>query len=67
MGRKPRSFGQRLQQLREAAGLTRDELAERAGTSRQYLWRIETDKQVPSWVLVCQLADALKLTPNDFR
>ena len=67
MSRKPRSFGHRLEQLREAAGLTRDQLADKAGTSRQYLWRIETDRQMPSWEIVCKLADALKLTPNDFR
>lgn len=59
-------FGARLVQARERANLTRSELARRAGTSRQYLWRLETGKQDPSWELVRNLAAALGLSTDYF-
>ena len=67
MARKPHSFGERLQKFREAAGLTREELAERVGVRRQHIWRIEGDQQEPTWGLVCRLADALKVATDAFR
>lgn len=62
-----RTFGQRLQQLREDARLTRAELAEAAGLTRQMVTAIEAGRRPdPSWSTVLKLADALNVTPNDF-
>ncbi len=50
------TFGQRLKALREAAGITQFELAERAGIARTTLARLETDVAVPGWETVRALA-----------
>ena len=43
------STGNRIQARRKALGLTRSELAERLGTTRLKVWRVETGKvQVPA-------------------
>ena len=55
-----------IQKAREAAGLSRDELAVQAGCSAVSLWRVESGKQVPSADLVGALADALGVDVNTF-
>lgn len=53
-------LGQRLQALRERRGLSIAELAERAGTSYQNIWRIERGAQLdPSIALMRAIARAL--------
>ena len=52
-------FADRLQELRRVAGLTREQLARRAGVSPQALSKMELGAQNPSWDVVCRLADAL--------
>ena len=67
MKTKPVTFGSRLTHHREAAALTKAQLAERVGISRQYVYALEGDSKTPSWEIVCRLADVLGVTPNEFR
>ena len=62
----PAWFGPRLKQLREAAGLTQPELAERAGLSKAGVANLEQGRRTPGWDTVLVLAHALGATPNDF-
>jgi XRE family transcriptional regulator, master regulator for biofilm formation len=53
-------LGKRLQELRERRGLSITEVAERAGTSYQNIWRIERGAQLdPSIALMRAIARAL--------
>lgn len=45
--------------MREAAGLSRDELAERVGCDPSYLWRIETGERQGSRYFIAHLAAVL--------
>ncbi len=65
MSRK-QTFGQRLAELRDAAGLSRTQLADKTGISRQHVRDLEDDRKAPSWEVVLQLCRALGLRPNDF-
>lgn len=57
------SFGQRLRRLREAAGLTQEELAERAGLSAKAIGALERGRrQRPYPHTIRALADALGLS-----
>lgn len=56
---KKQTFGQRLRELREAAGLSQTELARRAKTGRPFLNRLEHDKQSPTLDMVQHLAQVL--------
>ncbi len=57
------SFGEKLRQLREAAGLTQEELAERAGLTPKGIGALERgDRKRPYPNTVRALADALGLT-----
>src|SRR3954454_162347 len=53
------AFAARLKELREAAGLTQEELAERSGVTRPGLFKIEQGVRVPRWDTVLALAEAL--------
>jgi XRE family transcriptional regulator of biofilm formation len=53
-------LGRRIQRLREQRGLTVQELADRAGTTYQSIWRIEREAQRdPSVALMRGIARAL--------
>src|SRR5262245_4628839 len=52
-------FGARLKELREQAGLTQQELADRVETTVRTISRLETGVQEPTWTAVVALADAL--------
>lgn len=54
-----------LQTHRERCGLSRSELAERTGLSRQSIHSIEQGKYIPSTLVALQLAQALKCTVED--
>jgi transcriptional regulator with XRE-family HTH domain len=60
-------FGGRLKRLREAAGLTQEQLAERAGCNQFTVAKLEGGRQEPAWPLVLQLADALGVSTEEFR
>jgi transcriptional regulator with XRE-family HTH domain len=66
-GWPPSGFGERLRQLREGAGLTQQQLAERAGCHYMTVSLLERGGQEPAWPLVLQLADVLGVPLEEFR
>jgi transcriptional regulator with XRE-family HTH domain len=56
------TFPARLRELREAAGLSRDQLAVAAGTSSHSVTKMEQAKRSPSLELAWRLAQALGCT-----
>jgi transcriptional regulator with XRE-family HTH domain len=56
---KQSGFGARLRQLREAAGLTQEALAEQAGMHKFGIAKLERGEREPSWATVKTLAKAL--------
>jgi transcriptional regulator with XRE-family HTH domain len=67
MTKNRESFGERLRNLREKAGLTRGDLAIKAGLDLKTIWSLEGGKTRPSWDTVCHLADALGVSVERFR
>src|SRR5258708_6902760 len=59
-------FAGRLKELREQAGLTQPQLADRAGMNRFGIAKLEQGVSKPSWESVIALCQALAVTPNDF-
>ena len=60
------TLGERINELRRAKGLTHAQLAERAGISRSYVTRLQTNRvELPSKRVLWSLADALATTPGD--
>jgi transcriptional regulator with XRE-family HTH domain len=59
-------FPGRLRELREAAGLTQPQLAERTGISTRQVSRLETGAQVATWPTVLALARALGVSCTAF-
>lgn len=53
------TFGERLKQLRKAAGLTQAQLAERTGMHVMGVSKLERGQYEPSWPAVKALAKAL--------
>jgi transcriptional regulator with XRE-family HTH domain len=60
-------FAGRLRTLRAEAGLTQEQLAERAGVKRDAVARWERGNREPSWSNVIALADALGVSCDAFR
>jgi XRE family aerobic/anaerobic benzoate catabolism transcriptional regulator len=60
-----RDLGTRVRALRDARGLTRRELAERARLSERFLAQVETGEGNPSVVSLSQIARALDTTTLD--
>jgi transcriptional regulator with XRE-family HTH domain len=60
-------FGGRLRDLREAAGLTRQELAEKAGLKAGGVRDIEQGRRSPQWETVLALCGALNCSCEEFR
>ncbi len=58
-------FGQEVRRRREAAGLTLEALAERAGLTPNYIGGIEMGKRDPSLSTVLSLARGLRISPGD--
>lgn len=55
-----------IRELRKAKGMTLDELADMAGTSKGYLSQIETGKRTPSIPMLRAVAEALGHDPAEF-
>jgi len=66
-GRWRDDFSLQLRRLREKAGLTQGELAERAGLSVQAISALEKGFRSPSWDTVQRLAVALEIEETDFK
>jgi len=60
-------FGERLRELRDRAGLTQTQLAEKANMHRQGIAKLEMGEREPTWATVQALADALGISCEDFR
>jgi transcriptional regulator with XRE-family HTH domain len=58
-----RQFGLRLKELRDAKGMTQEDLAEKSELFRTYLSRIETGGANPTLTVIHQLAMAVGETP----
>lgn len=59
------SLAKRLKQYREKAGLSLEQLADAARTSKGYIWELENDeseKKKPSAEMLMRIADALSIT-----
>ena len=55
-------MGQRIASLRKQAGLSQDQLADKAGIGRTHLSRIEQGKYDVTFWVVQQIAEALGMT-----
>jgi transcriptional regulator with XRE-family HTH domain len=60
------TFAARLKGLREAAGLTQPQLAERAGMNQYGIAKLEQGVREPSWATVQALAAALGVSCEAF-
>jgi len=56
-----RAFGIRIRELRLAAGMTQDDLADRCGIFRTYMSRLETGKANPTLSMIHALAGGLRV------
>ncbi|MBI5718711.1 MAG: helix-turn-helix transcriptional regulator [Burkholderiales bacterium] len=54
-----KTFGARVRELRQAAGMTQDDLAEHCGLFRTYLSRIENGQANPTLTMIHALAGSL--------
>ena len=59
-------FAELLKELREKAGLTQQQLADRAGLPVTSLRNHEQGQRSPSWAAVVKLAKALGVTADTF-
>jgi transcriptional regulator with XRE-family HTH domain len=57
-----RAFGARIRELRLAAGLTQEDLAERCGLFRTYLSQIENGRANPTLTMIHALATSLAVS-----
>lgn len=55
--------GTNVRRLREAQGMTQEQLAERSGFGQNYLSDLERGRRNPTVVTVFELAQALNTTP----
>jgi len=60
------SIGERIRRVREAKGLSVQELADKAGCSDEYLSWVEASQVEPPVALLIQLAKAMKLDSGTF-
>jgi transcriptional regulator with XRE-family HTH domain len=59
-----RTFGQTIKALRQAAGISQEELAYRANIHRTYISQIERGIKAPTVVVVGRLAKGLGCPPS---
>lgn len=58
-----RAVGVRLRYQRETVGLSQHRLADLAGTTQAHVSGIESGRRLPSYSLLCDLAEHLGVTP----
>lgn len=61
-----RSLGFRIRQSREDKGISQRQLALMTGTSRSYLWKLESGKADVGIDVLCRIARALDARVGDF-
>jgi transcriptional regulator with XRE-family HTH domain len=66
MPRRTVSFARKLQELREAAGISQYELAKRSGLSKQAVSNLELGNREPTWETVQALARGLGVEVGAF-
>ena len=59
-------FGNRIRSIREAANLSRETAAERAGTGANYLGEVERGEKFPTLEMIERIAAALEVSPSSF-
>ncbi len=59
------ALGLAIKKLREARGLTQEELANRADTTVGTVSRLEAAKSAPAWATVMQIIDALGVSLSE--
>ncbi len=59
-------FGAELRKLRERAGLSQEQLADKAGVHRTYVSLLERDKKSPTLEVFFRLSKALQIAPSKF-
>jgi transcriptional regulator with XRE-family HTH domain len=62
-----KQFGARVKELREAAGLSQKDLAEKIGKTVRTVSRLETGVQEATWPIVLDLARALGVDCRAFQ
>lgn len=65
MALENKKIGQRIQNIRNRRGLSQDELAVKANTSRKHISLVETGNRGPSVDLLVDLANALEVSVDD--
>jgi transcriptional regulator with XRE-family HTH domain len=58
-------IGGRLRELRRAAGLSQEQLAQRASLTQTHVSRLERDISAPHYSTIFRLARALDVEPED--
>ncbi len=58
-------LGERIREMREASGLSQQDLAERASVTRPYLSNLERGQSSPTVDLIVRIAKALNQTPSE--
>lgn len=64
MDRLLNSFGSVVTELRHAAGLSQEALADRAGVHRTYVSQLERGLKSPTLTVLFKLGDALAVRPS---
>ncbi len=54
-----------IREIREKKGLSQDELAKLSGISASHIGYIENGERQPTLLVMCKLADALKVSINE--
>ena len=62
------TFGSTLKKLREAAGFTQGQLAEKVGVTREHIARLESNPDAsPTWKTVVAITSALGVSCEVFQ
>ena len=62
----PKLLGKRIKELRNNAGLSQDQAAERAGISGKYLGQVERGEVNVSAIIIYKLSSVFDVSINDF-
>ena len=64
MHNQPDTLSSVIKTAREKAGITIEALAEKAGSTERYLYRIENEGKKPSYDVLCKLIRELSISPD---